>query len=146
MHLGRLIPSRPCPSVSPYATSISQVSSPIFGNVSGQFAQSVRRWPGHAKLSCIRLLKKLRLKTRALQVIEFLYARMVELVDTRDLKSRGPGRVRAGSSPAPGTSGGSTSDAVRTSNFSLIAIFQLMVADEFFIARGLVVNRSMEPL
>src|SRR5215510_3568442 len=30
-------------------------------------------------------------------------ARMVELVDTRDLKSRGPGRVRAGSSPAPGT-------------------------------------------
>jgi hypothetical protein len=28
---------------------------------------------------------------------------MVELVDTRDLKSRGPGRVRAGSSPAPGT-------------------------------------------
>ena len=27
---------------------------------------------------------------------------MVELVDTRDLKSRGPGRVRAGSSPAPG--------------------------------------------
>jgi hypothetical protein len=31
------------------------------------------------------------------------YARMVELVDTRDLKSRGPGRVRAGSSPAPGT-------------------------------------------
>ena len=30
-------------------------------------------------------------------------ARMVELVDTRDLKSRGLGRVRAGSSPAPGT-------------------------------------------
>jgi hypothetical protein len=28
---------------------------------------------------------------------------MVELVDTRDLKSRGSGRVRAGSSPAPGT-------------------------------------------
>ena len=28
---------------------------------------------------------------------------MVELVDTRDLKSRGLGRVRAGSSPAPGT-------------------------------------------
>jgi hypothetical protein len=32
-----------------------------------------------------------------------LTARMVELVDTRDLKSRGLGRVRAGSSPAPGT-------------------------------------------
>jgi hypothetical protein len=30
-------------------------------------------------------------------------ARVVELVDTRDLKSRGSGRVRAGSSPAPGT-------------------------------------------
>ena len=30
-------------------------------------------------------------------------ARVVELVDTRDLKSRGFGRVRAGSSPAPGT-------------------------------------------
>src|SRR5262245_13908103 len=28
---------------------------------------------------------------------------MVELVDTRELKSRGPGRVRAGSSRAPGT-------------------------------------------
>src|SRR5262245_48145298 len=38
-----------------------------------------------------------------MQVIEFTYARMVELVDTRDLKSRGSGRVRAGSSPAPGT-------------------------------------------
>jgi hypothetical protein len=37
------------------------------------------------------------------QVIDFICARMVELVDTRDLKSRGPGRVRAGSSPAPGT-------------------------------------------
>jgi|RhiMethySRZTD1v2_1073278.scaffolds.fasta_scaffold235360_4 hypothetical protein len=43
------------------------------------------------------------LKIEPLQVIEFLCARMVELVDTRDLKSRGPGRVRAGSSPAPGT-------------------------------------------
>ena len=43
------------------------------------------------------------LKIEPLQVIEILCARMVELVDTRDLKSRGPGRVRAGSSPAPGT-------------------------------------------
>jgi hypothetical protein len=43
------------------------------------------------------------LKTRALQAIELTSARMVKLVDTRDLKSRGLGRVRAGSSPAPGT-------------------------------------------
>jgi hypothetical protein len=53
-----------------------------------------------------RLVNRLRgtqLKIEPLQVIEFICARMVELVDTRDLKSRGPGRVRAGSSPAPGT-------------------------------------------
>ena len=30
-------------------------------------------------------------------------ARMVKLVDTRDLKSRGAARLRAGSTPAPGT-------------------------------------------
>jgi hypothetical protein len=38
---------------------------------------------------------------------------MVELVDTRDLKSRGPGRVRAGSSPAPGTKKGGSSKRLR---------------------------------
>ena len=48
------------------------------------------------------LHKRSRLTLPPMQVIEFTYARMVELVDTRDLKSRGPGRVRAGSSPAPG--------------------------------------------
>jgi hypothetical protein len=55
------------------------------------------------KMVAIQCHMKSRLTRRSLQVIEFTYARMVELVDTRDLKSRGPGRVRAGSSPAPGT-------------------------------------------
>ncbi len=49
---------------------------------------------------------------------------MVELVDTRDLKSRGLGRVRAGSSPAPGTKVPSY-PAVTTPQpgFSLLAVW-----------------------
>ncbi len=45
---------------------------------------------------------------------------MVELADTRDLKSRGP-LARAGSSPAPGTSESTTEPALRSADGSRVA-------------------------